>query len=72
MFKKISLMTFVIFSQIIITSEQEIPIINLEDIPWTISRDSSEINNDSFRASVISEYNPIEYEASNETNNTGD
>ena len=54
MFKKILPMLFVVLFQNIKCSENVIEFTNINDIPWTLSRDCSEIDNDSFCVSVIS------------------
>lgn len=71
MFKKIILMTFVILSQTIITSENEFKLLSMDDLPWAESTGTSEIDNDSFCIDVISECDISDLETLNEVNMAG-
>lgn len=75
MFKKILLGT--IFASQLFTAQtknnQESPefIALFENIPWTVSREPSEIDNNSFNVSVISYAESSEKELLSETNTQG-
>ena len=64
-------MTFIMFSQTIITSETEFKMITIDDLPWAESRGQSEVDTDSFCVDVESIYDPTDGEILDEANMMG-